>query len=369
MSEAAATYESNRRIRWFRPKIDRGELTALSRRSNFRGFIQAIGHLGLWGMTGTLAYVAFRHVSTSNWLWTVPLLYLALFAHGSVGGFMGGASCHELAHRTVFKTRALNDFFLAIFAFFSWWNHIWFRPSHIKHHQHTTFHGHDGEVVLPQELGIKQWQFLAELFAWNPLNTWRVIKENWHRAMGRMDNEWYAFCLPESNRVLRRQHQNRARRLLAGHVLLAVIFIVTGHWFLIFIVNFGTQYCVLLTGLCGMPQHFGMQPDVADHRLCCRTYITRGLPAFLYWNMQYHAEHHMFPSVPFFNLPKLRKAIEHEMPPATRGLWETWAHMLEVRRKQQADPSWFYVPELPEQTAGEQASDLELEREASGAVA
>ena len=64
-------------------------------------------------------------------------------------------------------------------------------------------------------------------------------------------------------------------------------------------------YCKWLNFLCGAPQHFGLSSNAPDFRLCCRTYISRGLPAFLYWNMQHHIEHHMFPAIPFFNLPKV----------------------------------------------------------------
>jgi len=76
----------------------------------------------------------------------------------------------------------------------------------------------------------------------------------------------------------------------------------------------------------------------------------------------------MFPSVPFFNLPRLRKLIEHELAPAPRGLWATWTHILAIHRKQQADPNYYFVPELPDGKGGEDASDLDLEREASGAL-
>ena len=62
----------------------------------------------------------------------------------------------------------------------------------------------------------------------------------------------------------------------------------------------------------------------------------------------YHLEHHMFPAVPFYNLPKLRKAIEHDLPPATHGLVATWKEMLELRRRCIADPAYRYLPPLPE---------------------
>jgi fatty acid desaturase len=83
-------------------------------------------------------------------------------------------------------------------------------------------------------------------------------------------------------------------------------------------------YCGRLVTLCGTPQHIGLVPDAADFRLCCRTYTCSPFIGFLYWNMQYHVEHHMFPAVPFYNLPALRKAFAHDLPPATHGLWGAW---------------------------------------------
>ena len=80
--------------------------------------------------------------------------------------------------------------------------------------------------------------------------------------------------------------------------------------------------------------------------------------------MQYHIEHHMFPAVPFFNLPKLRKAIENDLPPAPHGLRATWKELLEIHRQQQTNPNYAFVPKLPLST-GTRAVDTILEREAA----
>ena len=362
--ENPAKFRKDARINWYRCQVDPQVMNALMQCSDFQGFRQALGHLGLWCATGTLAYLAFCHINGANWMWSVPLLLLALFAHGTVGSFLGGTACHELSHKTPFKTKAINEFFLKVFSFLGWWDHVWFRPSHIRHHQVTVHNDYDGEVVLPQKFTFKDWRFWLGLFAWNPESTWKVIQTYYRRATGRLDNEWFEFVLPETNEKLRRQHRNWARFTLIGHALLAALFIATGHWFLIFIVNLGSQYCGWLGFLCGSPQHYGMSPNVPDHRVCCRTYTCSAIPAFLYWNMQYHIEHHMFPAVPFFNLPKLRKAIESDLPPASHGLRATWKQMLEIHRRQQTDPNYAFVPNLPQST-GTRAGDNILEREAA----
>ena len=84
--------------------------------------------------------------------------------------------------------------------------------------------------------------------------------------------------------------------------------------------------------------------------------------------MQYHLEHHMFPAVPFYNLPKLRKVIEHDLPPAPHGLWATWKGLLEIHRQQQTNPNYAFVPALPAST-GTRVEDRTLRREAAGELA
>jgi fatty acid desaturase len=88
------------------------------------------------------------------------------------------------------------------------------------------------------------------------------------------------------------------------------------------------------------------------------------LPGFLYWNMQYHIEHHMFPAVPFYNLPKLHRAIKHDLPPTPHGLRATWREMLAIHKRMQTEPNYCYAPPLPG-TAGERAGNDVLEREAA----
>jgi len=354
-------------ISWYRCKVDPAVMKELTKRSDLQGLSHSLGFLGLCFLTGALAYFVFLRIDGNSWIWSVPLLLVALFFHGTFCHFLGGPPCHELMHRTPFKTKALNEFFLRVFSFLGWWDFVWFRPSHIKHHQVTVHEDYDGEVVLPSKFTFKDWKFWADLFAWNPLQTWNLLKLYAKRATGQMDSEWYDFIMPESDTKLRREHRNWARFTLLGHAALAAIFIATGHWFLIILVN-GRHYCHWLGFLCGNPQHSGLTPNTPDHRLCCRTYTCSWLPAFLYWNMQYHIEHHMFPAVPFFNLPKLRAAIEHDLPPAPHGLWATWKEILQIHRKRLEDPDYTFVPELPLPVEGEGtncAEDDVLEREAA----
>ena len=105
----ARRFDPNPNVSWYRSPIDPETLSELMTRSDFRGWIQTLLHLGLFFATAALAYFTYLQITPSTWYWSVPLLLIVLFLHGTIGPFMGLIAIHELQHRTVFKTRWLND--------------------------------------------------------------------------------------------------------------------------------------------------------------------------------------------------------------------------------------------------------------------
>ena len=340
------------KINWYRCKVDKKLMSELMKTSDARALAQVIPELALFFVTGSLCYAAFLQIHPNTWIWAVPLLLAALFIHGTFSSFMGLVAIHEMSHKTPFRSKKLNEFFIKLFSFISWSDYVGFRPSHVKHHQATTHKDHDGEVVLPQTLDWKCVKFFFSMLVCDFVPISKHMRSWVYAAQGKIVDglfkaEWMSKVMPETNLELRREHRRWARIVLGGHLALAAIFILTGHWFLIIPFQFGCVLAPWLVMLCGMPQHIGLSPDVPDFRLCCRTYTCSWLPAFLYWNMQYHVEHHMFPSVPFYNLPRLRQAIAHDLPPAPHGLWATWKELLPIIKKQKENPSYVYVPPIP----------------------
>ena len=361
------------KICWYRTKVDKAVMSALMKPSDAKAFRQVILQLGLFALTAALAYLAFLNISISNLAWSLPLLALALFVHGTFSTFLGGGiPMHELCHKTPFRTKMWNEVFLRIYCFFGWNDYVSYRVSHVKHHQFTVHTEHDGEVVLPYKLDWDSVKFILGQLTVDPKQMVGVIGGFVRTAFGDtyagtfFKREWLKRVLPESNVAACAERRRWARIVLSGQILLAALFVATGHWFLIVVVNLAPFYCGWLLTLCGMPQHIGMTPNVPDFRLCCRTYTCSWFPAFLYWNMQYHLEHHMFPSVPFDNLGQLRKAIAHDLPPATHGLWTTWKEIIPILKKQREDSSYSFVPVLPGSN-GEVANDLQILTEVGAA--
>ena len=97
---------------------------------------------------------------------------------------------------------------------------------------------------------------------------------------------------------------------MLGHLALIAVFIVFKLWVLIRVVSFGCFFAGFLSRGCTIQQHFGLCPNVPDWRVSCHSVRFGPLTSYLYWNMNYHAEHHMYAAVPFFNLPRLREALE-----------------------------------------------------------
>jgi fatty acid desaturase len=57
----------------------------------------------------------------------------------------------------------------------------------------------------------------------------------------------------------------------------------------------------------------------------------------LYWNMNFHIEHHMFPQVPFHALPRLHRAIKDQCPTPTNGVFGALREIIIMIRQQQTD--------------------------------
>jgi fatty acid desaturase len=99
--------------------------------------------------------------------------------------------------------------------------------------------------------------------------------------------------------------------------------------------------------ICGVSQHAGLAEDVLDHRLNSRTIMMNPVFRFIYWNMNYHVEHHMFPMVPYHALPKLHEEMKHELPVVYPSLWAAYKEIIPTLLKQRKDPSYFIRRELP----------------------
>jgi len=323
-------------IHWYRTPIDRDTLAALKERSDAKGFVQTLGHLGIIAATGAFAWYAAYHLA-----W--PFLAAALCLHGTVYAFLLNGF-HELCHGTVFRTKWLNTVFLNLFSFLGGFNPVLFWTSHQEHHKYTLHPPDDLEVVLPVEITLDS--FLKYAF----INPWGVrdrIKGLVRLSRGHLEGVWENALFPASEPQKRRRLVTWARILLFGHLALVTASIALGWWLLPVLVTLAPFYGGCLLFLCNNTQHVGLQDNVPDFRLCTRTFILHPVLRFLYWHMNFHIEHHMYAAVPCYNLAKLHALIAHDLPRSPVGLVEVWHEITAILRRQKCEPDYEFVPALP----------------------
>ena len=200
---------STRTIGWYRTPIGREALRVLNQRSDWKGFLQVGGHAVLIVLTGMMAW------QVQDRLY---LLLPTLFVYGTFYVFILNGT-HELSHNSVFKTKFLNHFFLRLFCFFGWRNHVLFWESHSAHHKYTLHRPDDLEVVLPKQLTLRE--FLRITF-FDPRTLYETIRKHLLHCVGKVEGEWENHLFPPAEKS--RQLRNSARFLLVGHATLVAVF-------------------------------------------------------------------------------------------------------------------------------------------------
>ena len=97
----------------------------------------------------------------------------------------------------------------------------------------------------------------------------------------------------------------------------------------------------------GLTQHAGLAEDVLDHRLNCRTVYMNPVIRFLYWNMNYHVEHHMFPMVPYHALPALHAEMKDDTPTPYPSILAAYREIIPALIHQVRQPGFYVVRQLP----------------------
>tara|TARA_B110000444_G_scaffold161248_1_gene150673 strand:+ start:1345 stop:2349 length:1005 start_codon:yes stop_codon:yes gene_type:complete len=309
---------------WFKPKIDPKTLKELTKRKDSPGWINTITYFAVLIISGYMAFL-----SWGTW-WALP----AFFIYGTIYAF-SNARWHEYGHRSVFKTRWLNDLFYYISSFFSYFEPVSWRWSHTHHHSRTIHQDIDYEIQVSRPSN------LLDLFFFDLFGIKRVyfeFKKILLHSFGIM-TPVALDCVPENQ---------RSKMIWSSRIfiLIKLVFIM---WALS-IESFLPLMFVVLPNMYGSPifqmttmlQHGGLRADTWDHRESTRTFLVNPIHGWLlYFNMQYHVEHHLFPQVPFYNLPKLHKIIKDELPEPNRGFISALTEMIPAILKQSKDPKYF----------------------------
>jgi len=319
---------------WYKPEIDRKLLTKLLERSNYEGWRHIIIYFLTLLCLGYFCYVF--------WLtWYFLPIYLIYCT------WWGGADAiwHECGHRTAFKSRKLNDFFYHIGSFMNSFEAVRFKWSHSLHHNYTgSIDPHDFEV--DGSIFWKPKKLLNFFIIFIPgiglLNLNKSIqKEIFQHALG-IKTKVMKECIPDH----KKQSCIFVSRVYVFLWISITIFSMVINSALPIFLFLIPKFFATLNIIWGLTQHIGLQDKVKDHRLSTRSIRLNPILSFIYWNMEYHIEHHMFPSVPSYNLPKLHEAIKHQLP-KPQSLFQAYKEIIPAIIKKTNDPNYYIPVKIP----------------------
>lgn len=271
----------------------------LSARSDTAGALRLGAHLTLWLAAAVLTWQALESV----WVWPAMalqgLIQTALFA-----------PLHECVHRTAFRHRAPNDWSAAVIGFVHGLPAGYFRRFHFAHHRFTQNPAHDPELATSKPETVPRYLF------------WISGLRYWCERSGTLLRHAAGRSLPGF--VPDTEHPAivaEARRHLALYLGVVVASLALGRaeafWLWLGPALLGQPWLRLYL----LAEHTGAA--VGDDMLTNTRTTRAAIPAcWLMWNMPYHAEHHVYPAVPFHRLPALHGLMAPHLRVTATGYGE-----------------------------------------------
>jgi fatty acid desaturase len=314
---------------WYHSEIPRAQMKELMQRADGPAIRDTLVWLGIM-LVCALGGILFW----GSW-WAVPFFFI----YGVLYGSASDSRWHECGHGTAFKTQWMNKAVYQIACFMIMRNPVTWRWSHARHHSDTIIVGRDPEisVMRPPDLLRVVLNFFGSIDV--PFAFADMVRN----ASGRLSEAEKSFIpKPEWPKVVR-----TARIWLAIYAATIALSIGLGSLLPLMLIGLPRIYGAWHMVLCGLLQHGGLADNVTDHRLNTRTVLMNPVSRFIYLNMNYHVEHHMFPMVPYHALPRLHAAIKDDLPPPSRGFVAGYREMIPAFLRQLRYEDYYVRRELP----------------------
>jgi len=315
---------------WYHSEVSRKDMKALMQRADQPALRDTILWLGL--MAGFAAAAAFLYPSP----WSVPFF----LAYGVLYGSASDSRWHECGHGTAFRTPWMNQVVYQIACFMIMRNPVTWRWSHSRHHTDTYIVGRDPEIAVmrPPVLAVVVFNMVGVV------DVYIALKSMLYQALTGQPTPAERSYVPDTEwgkAVL------AARVWLAIYAATAAVAWATHSLLPVLLIGAPRLYGVWHAMLCGLQQHGGLADNVLDHRLNSRTVHMNPVSRFIYWNMNYHIEHHMFPMVPYHALPRLHALIKDDLPAAAPSQWAAFGEILPAWARQLRGEDYFLKRDLP----------------------
>jgi fatty acid desaturase len=314
---------------WYHTDVPRKLMKELMRRRNG----PAIRDTGLWiALLGVLGFGGY-------WFWGSWLCVPFFLGYGVLYGSASDSRWHEAGHGTAFRTQWLNEALYQLASFMNMKEPTLWRWSHARHHTDTIIVGRDREIAAMRPPDV--WRLALNIFGIrDAIDTLLSVAKH---AAGHLTAEEVTF-IPEMER---RRVYREARVWVAVYLAVIATAIFLRSWLPLMYVGLPSLYGRWLALYFGLTQHAGLAENVLDHRLNARTVYMNPMLRFIYWNMNFHVEHHMFPMVPYHALPRLHAELLHDMPAPYTSTIAAYREILPTLWRQIGDPEYYVKRELP----------------------
>ncbi len=275
-----------------RETLDREMLRGLNVRSDGAGLVRFAVHLMIILITGLLV-----HLARNGGVLIVPMMILHGFAIVTLF-----APMHECVHMTPFRSRWLNKAVGWIAGVGSFYNSDYYRRYHHWHHRFTQDPEHDPELKTPKPRTLAEyWLRLSGLLFWRD-----KVRDMVMVSLGRTRH--LPFVPTSAHGVL--AWSMRAQVALYFAVAGAAVVMKSDaplvYWLIPAILGQPLMRAILIA------EHTGCNEE-SNGLTNTRTTLTLWPIRLLMWNMPFHAEHHLYPSIPFHALPRAHASIRERI--------------------------------------------------------
>jgi len=306
--------------------VDNQLMKQLIKKSNSKGIL----HFGTFFLILIgFGILSFQLLGT-YWFLPVYIVYAIIFAFSE-------AAAHELNHDSVFRSRWLNTSAHWLVCFMSWREPIYSKYRHLRHHSKTSVIGEDpeGEAVRPKKIGL----MVIEMFT-------RFFHAKIH--FGAMLRHSFGNVLAADQKMVPKALHHKmiiqSRIFLLGYFALIVVSWMLQTWLVVMYLVLPRSLGTFLHDLCARTQHTALAVNNPDYRMTTRTIMLGPVLRLLYWNMNYHIEHHIYQNVPFHALPRLHEALKEQLPLPPSSLVAAWKEIYPALLIQQNDPKYVLKP-------------------------
>ncbi|WP_460206185.1 fatty acid desaturase family protein [Scytonema sp. NUACC21] len=226
------------------------------------------------------------------WLWAVIWCFQGMI----ISGFLG--AIHEGVHGCFGSSDRTNHLAGVFWSTPVFINFTLYKYFHLKHHKYTNV---PGDPEQPEEIKVFSniWDYVLSF----------VRTSTFYILCWKMSVEACFGSFPD---FIRSEKARRAVQIDNIALLLWLLLSATiTYWWMEYALLF--YWCPLIVSypmsfLTILPEHYGCTQS-SDPQCNTRTTSSNFFVRWVIWYGNYHAEHHLYPSVPCYNLPHLHSLI------------------------------------------------------------